>query len=174
VSVLEITDNSNTTEADVFFMRMALKEAQIAADNGEVPVGAVIVHNDKIVGKAHNQVELLRDATAHAEMIALTQASAALGDWRLNNAVLYVTKEPCPMCAGAMVLARIGRLVFGMSDIEHGGAVSLFNIANNQALNHRIEITPGVLEFECRTIIREFFQARRTEKQRNGKSGHEC
>lgn len=162
------------TDADIIFMRMALREALEAADGGEVPVGAVIVHKGRVIGKAHNQVELLRDATAHAEMLALTQASAALGDWRLQDTVMYVTKEPCPMCAGALVLSRVGKLVFGTADPERGGVVSLFRIADNPSLNHRVETVQGVLAEECRAVIKDFFRARRMEpdndKTRNSNS----
>ncbi|NCC51994.1 MAG: nucleoside deaminase [Spartobacteria bacterium] len=150
------------TSDDVRFMRMALKQAELAGEAGEVPVGAVIVKDGQVIGRAHNQVELLKDATAHAEMIAITQAAAAVGDWRLTDTVLYVTKEPCPMCAGAIVLSRIPRVVWGATDPQRGGAVSLFRILQNQDLNHRAEHVAGVLEDECRDIIRRFFKARRS------------
>ena len=146
-----------------YYMRMALKEAVAAADEGEVPVGAVIVHSGRIVGKAHNQTELLRDPTAHAETLAITQAASALGDWRLNGCVMYVTKEPCVMCAGALVLARIDRVVFGARDPKRGGAVSLFNVLNNPSLNHKVEILEGILQAECQAVLQEFFRARRDE-----------
>jgi len=149
-------------DPDVRFMRMALKQAALAAEQGEVPVGAVILVNQQLVGKAHNQVEQLRDATAHAEMIALTQAASAIGDWRLNDAVLYVTKEPCPMCAGAIVLARVGRVVWGMTDPQRGGATSLFNIFINPALNHRVDFRSGVLEGECKALVQGFFATKRS------------
>ena len=146
---------------DERYMRLAIKQAELAAEAEEVPVGAVIVCNNSVVGKASNQVELLKDATAHAEMIALTQAAAAIGDWRLCDAVLYVTKEPCVMCAGAIVLARVSRVVFGATDPRRGGAVSLFNILNDDRLNHKVEVTGGVMEHECRALLQEFFRDRR-------------
>jgi len=148
---------------DEDYMRMALKEAVAAADEGEVPVGAIIVHQGKIIGKAHNQTELLHDATAHAEMIALTQAAAAIGDWRLTGTTVYVTKEPCVMCAGAIVLARVTRVVFGARDPKRGGAVSLFNILDNPELNHRVEVTEGILRNDCQSILQGFFRSRREE-----------
>lgn len=147
------------------YMHIALKEAVAAADEGEVPVGAVIVHDGHIIGKAHNQTELLRDPTAHAEILAITQAAAALKDWRLNRAVMYVTKEPCVMCAGALVLARVEKVVFGARDLKRGGAVSLFNVLNNPQLNHRVEIVEGVLKAECQSILQEFFRNRRKESE---------
>jgi len=151
-----------TDERHIKFMKLALKQAVAAAEDDEVPVGAVIVHDNQIIGQAHNQVERLKDATAHAEMIAITQAASALGDWRLTDTVMYVTKEPCPMCAGAIVLARIPHVVWGMTDPQHGGAVSLFNILQTSELNHRSEFTAGVLEDECRKLIQAFFRKRRT------------
>jgi len=144
-----------------YFMQMALREAQASADKDEVPVGAIIVRNGDIIGRAHNQTELLKDPTAHAEMIAITQAAAAVGDWRLTETILYVTKEPCPMCAGAIVLARIPVVVFGVTDLMRGGAVSVFNILNHPQLNHRPEIVTGVLEEPCRAILQDFFRRKR-------------
>jgi len=151
------------------FMRLAVQQAQAAAETGEVPTGCVIVTTEAeqdrppgtIVGRAHNQVELLKDATAHAEMIAITQAAAALGDWRLTGTVLYVTKEPCAMCAGAIVLARIPTVVFGARDPRRGGAVSVFNILQHPALNHRCEVIGGVLEEECAALLKGFFKDKR-------------
>ena len=143
------------------YMQLALREAQLSADAGEVPVGAVIVRNGAIIAKAHNQTELLKDPTAHAEMIAITQAAAAVGDWRLTETILYVTKEPCPMCAGAIVLARIPLVVFGVADPKRGGAVSVFNILNHPQLNHRPEILQGILEAPCRHLLQEFFKEKR-------------
>lgn len=142
----------------VRYMYEALKEAKRAEDNGEVPVGAVIVHEGRIIARAYNQVEMLKDATAHAEMIALTQASATLGDWRLLDTVLYVTKEPCPMCAGAIVHARVSHVVYGVADKRGGGAGSVFNITDHPMLNHRVGTTVGVLENECRDILQGFFR----------------
>jgi tRNA(adenine34) deaminase len=139
------------------YMRLALREAQKALEIQEVPVGAVIVHEGQIIAKAHNQRELLRDPTAHAEMIAITQAASHLQSWRLDKTVMYVTLEPCPMCAGAIVLARIPELVFGACDPKTGAAGSLMNIVQDARLNHRVNLTTGVLEEECGAILRDFF-----------------
>ena len=147
--------------SDEHFMREALRQAQRAATEDEVPVGAVIVREGRILARAGNQVEKLRDATAHAEVLAITQASAALGDWRLEGCCLYVTKAPCPMCAGAMVLARVERLVFGAPDPKSGGAGGLFQITHNAALNHRIPTVGGVLADECAALLKGFFMAKR-------------
>ena len=138
----ESGDGRETIEAhdDTFFMTEALKEAALAAEENEVPVGCVIVHEGRIVGRAHNQRERLNDPTAHAEMIAVTQASAALASWRLTGCTVYVTIEPCAMCAGALVLARLDRLVFGARDEKAGACGTLYNIAADERLNHRIEI----------------------------------
>src|ERR1700756_2296401 len=149
---------------DQYFMREALRLANKAAVADEVPVGAVIVRAGKIIGRAHNQVELLKDATAHAEMLALTQAEAAVGDWRLTDCDLYVTKEPCAMCAGAVVHTRIRRVIFGCADPAAGAAGSVMNVLRMQSLNHRCEITSGVLQNECAAILQEFFRKRREEK----------
>jgi len=138
-------------------MKIALREAHKALEGEEVPVGAVIVHEGQIIAKAHNQRELLRDPTAHAEMIAITQAASHLQSWRLENTVLYVTVEPCPMCAGAIVLARIPQVVFGAWDAKAGAAGSLMNILQDARLNHRVNIVSGVLERECGEILRDFF-----------------
>jgi len=140
------------------YMGMALREARNAAGGGEVPIGALIVHPGRgIIGKASNQVELLRDATAHAEILAITQACAALGDWRLEDCTLYVTKEPCPMCAGAIVFSRIQRVVWGVSDPARGGQ-SVFEILNHPQLVHRAECVPGLMEEECREDLVGFFR----------------
>ena len=128
-------------------MRMALREAALAAEAGDVPIGAVIVHDNQIIGRAHNQVELLKDPTAHAEMIAITQAAAALNNWRLTSCALYVTKEPCPMCAGALTLARVPKIAFGAPDPKGGGP-----------LPAATEILRGVLEADCRAILQGFFK----------------
>ena len=142
-------------------MREALRQARRAFAADEVPVGAVIVREGEIIARAWNQVEMLKDATAHAEMLAITQAEAAVEDWRLNDCDLYVTKEPCPMCAGAIVHARLRRVIFGCPDPKCGGAGGLLNILQMPELNHRSEITSGVLADECLSLIREFFRARR-------------
>jgi tRNA(adenine34) deaminase len=146
------------------YMQLALREAQLSADSDEVPVGAIIVKAGAIIGRAHNQTELLKDPTAHAEMIAITQAASAVGDWRLTDTVLYVTKEPCPMCAGAIVLARIPVVVFGVADPLRGGAVSVFNILNHPQLNHRPEVIQGILEIPCRAMLQDFFRKKRSAK----------
>jgi tRNA(adenine34) deaminase len=149
------------TKPDEYYMQMALQLAKTAGDADEVPIGAVILYENRVLARAHNQVELLNDATAHAEMLALTQASSALGDWRLENCTLFVTKEPCPMCAGAIMLSRVKRVVFGVQDPQRGGAISLFNILQNPSLNHQCEIKAHVLEEECRYVLQTFFQAKR-------------
>jgi tRNA(adenine34) deaminase len=146
---------------DESFMREALRQAQKAYAAEEVPVGAVIVRDGKVIARAHNQVELLKDATAHAEMLALTQAEAAIGDWRLIDCDLYVTKEPCAMCAGALVHTRIRRVIFGCPDATAGAAGTIMNLLQNARLNHRCEVTPGVLQGECAAVLQDFFQQRR-------------
>lgn len=150
---------------DVIYMRMALREAEQAAEAGEVPCGAVIVKNGEIIGKAHNQTELLKDPTAHAEILAITQAAAALENWRLTDAVMYVTKEPCPMCAGAIVLARLKQVVWAVDDPKRGGARSKFEILDHADLNHRVEIRTGILEEECKALLQGFFRERRRENK---------
>lgn len=142
-------------------MRAALREAEEAARRDEVPVGAVVVHNGKIVGRGHNQREMLKDPTAHAEMIAITQAAAALEGWRLEGTTLYVTLEPCLMCAGAIVNARIQRVVFGALDPKAGACGSLYQVGLDTRLNHRFEVVGGVLAEECGALLREFFSRKR-------------
>jgi len=144
-------------------MRAAIESAKIAEENGDVPIGAVIVYKNQIIGKAYNQREQLNDPTAHAEIIALTQASAAKESWRLDACTMYVTLEPCPMCAGALVLARLDRLVYGCDDPKAGACGSLYNIVQDERLNHRLEVTSGVLEEQCRRQLKEFFAKRRIE-----------
>ena len=144
-------------------MKVAIEQAKIAEENGDVPIGAVIVHNDTVIAKAYNQREQLQDPTAHAEIIALTQAAAALETWRLNGCTMYVTLEPCPMCAGALVLARIDRIVYGCDDPKTGAIKSLYNIVQDNRLNHRVEVTCGILADEYSRILQEFFGKRRTE-----------
>lgn len=148
-------------EGDAAFMREALRLAEKAYAAEEVPVGAVVVRSGKIIARAYNQVELLKDATAHAEMLALTQAEAAVGDWRLVDCDLYVTKEPCPMCAGALVHTRIRRLIFGCVDERGGAAGSVVNLLQMPTLNHRCDITSGVLQNECAAILQDFFRKKR-------------
>ena len=146
------------------FMLEALKEAHKALEKDEVPVGAVVVHGGKIIARAHNQNILLKDPTAHAEMVAITEASSALQSERLLNTELYVTIEPCAMCAGALVLARVKRIIYGTEDPKAGACGSVINVAHHKKLNHRISTTSGVLEKECRTIIQEFFQRKRRKE----------
>ena len=145
------------------FMHEALKEAAFAYEKDEVPVGAVIVHESRVIARAHNQRELLKDPTAHAEMIAITQAAAALDNWRLTGATIYVTLEPCTMCAGAMVLARIDKLVYGTNDPKAGACGTLYNIAADTRLNHRLEIIPGVLAEDCGRMLTNFFAEKREQ-----------
>ncbi len=151
---------------DERFMRLAIQQGEIARENGDIPVGAVIICQDRIIGKAYNQREQLNDPTAHAEIIALTQAAEAVGNWRLNGCVIYVTLEPCPMCAGALVLARLDRLIYGCDDPKAGAAGSLYNIVADERLNHRLEVTAGVLAEECSSQLQRFFQNRRTENSK--------
>ena len=150
-----------TPRSDEFFMGLALGQAQQAFERDEVPIGAIIVHNDKVIAKAYNQQETLKDATAHAEILAITQASDQLNNWRLNDCTLYVTKEPCPMCAGALVNARISRVVYGVRDQRCGG-FHAFSIHNHEGLLHSYE-TVHSMEFECLDILQRFFKKRRAE-----------
>jgi tRNA(adenine34) deaminase len=156
-------DTEHLSKLDEQYMLSALKQAEIAEQNGDVPIGAVIVHNNQIIAKAYNQREQLKDPTAHAEIIALTQAAAALDSWRLNGCTIYVTLEPCTMCAGALVLARIDRLVYGCDDLKTGAVKSLYNIVQDDRLNHRLEVTSGVLTDQCSALLQDFFARRRIE-----------
>jgi tRNA(adenine34) deaminase len=149
-------------EPNLNHMRAAIRQAQLAAAAKEIPVGAVIYQGTTLLAQAHNQVEMLKDPTAHAEILAITQAAAALGDWRLEDTVMYVTKEPCPMCAGAIVAARIPLVVWGMTDPKRGGAVSVFNIFQNDALNHRTSYIADVLKDECTQLVQDFFKELRS------------
>lgn len=142
-------------------MKEALKEAIKALDDKEVPIGAVITHKNRIIARAHNQRERLKDPTAHAEMIALTQAAAYLEDWRLTDTTLYVTIEPCIMCAGALINARVKRLVYGADDPKAGGCGSIVNVTNDKRLNHRIEVVTGVMAQDCQWLMKEFFKKKR-------------
>ncbi len=144
-----------------YFMRMALTEAEAALAEEEVPVGAVIVHGDRVIAAAHNQREQLHDPTAHAEMIAITQAAEALGSWRLEGCTLYVTLEPCPMCAGAILQARIDALVYGAADPKAGAVQTLYQLLSDPRLNHRTQTVGGVLTNECGSILTRFFQNQR-------------
>jgi tRNA(adenine34) deaminase len=139
-------------------MRQALAEAKLALKKDEVPVGAVVVYEDKIIGRGHNQVETLKDPTAHAEIIAVGAAAGYLGSWRLSEATLYVTLEPCSMCAGALVLSRIDRLVFGTKDPKAGACGSLFNLVQDPRLNHQVQVEAHVLEDECSRMLQAFFE----------------
>jgi len=146
---------------DVRLMEEALKEAKIAYSLQEIPVGAIVVYNKRIIARVHNRKEELQDPTAHAEILALQKAARYLGTWHLENATLYVTLEPCPMCAYAMVLARIKRLVFGASDPKTGAAGSVVSIIQNKKFNHQIEITKNILNKECSLILKNFFLEKR-------------
>ena len=150
-------------QSDHYFMGEALRQAVRAYQAEEVPIGAVVVREGLIIARAYNQVELLKDATAHAEMLALTQAEEVIGDWRLTDCTLYVTKEPCPMCAGAIVHTRIARVVFGAPDPKAGAAGGVMNLLQFPTLNHRCEITAGVRDHECRTLLQNFFAEQRAK-----------
>lgn len=148
-------------EQDIYFMSLALEEAQLAFNEGEIPVGAVLVKDGNIMAKGHNRKEASNDPTSHAEILVLRTGALRTGNWRLSDAILYVTKEPCVMCAGAMINARLGKLVYGCRD-EKGGAVnSLYNLLSDSRLNHQVEIIYGVLEEKCADILHRFFKLRR-------------
>ena len=148
-------------EKDIRFMKLALEEATIAFAEGEVPVGSVLVIGDTVITKAHNNREYSNDPIGHAELLALKSGSRETGNWRLSDATLYVTKEPCIMCAGAMVNARLGRLVYGCRDKKGGAVDSLYTLLTDQRLNHQVEVLSGVLEEECAGILKRFFRERR-------------
>lgn len=152
---------STSDEADEYYMELALAEAERAAIEKEVPIGAVIVRQGRVIAVAYNQREQLRDPTAHAEMIAVTQAAAALNDRRLEGCTLYVTLEPCPMCAGAILLARIPRVVYGATDPKAGAVDTLYKLLDDPRLNHRCQVTGGVLARRCGEILTRFFQEQR-------------
>lgn len=154
---------SQLVRDDAFFMALAYNQAIDAWRCDEVPVGAVIVHDGAIIGAAHNQVDGTRDPTAHAEILAITQAARALGDWRLNAATLYVTKEPCPMCSGAMLMARLGRVVFAVSDPKMGCLGGATDLNALPRVNHHCELARGVLEDECRELLQGYFRLKRRE-----------
>lgn len=147
------------------YMRMALREAEKAYASQEVPVGAVIVYDRQVIARAHNQVEMLNDATAHAEILAITQASVQLEDWRLVDATMYVTKEPCAMCAGAMVNTRLGGLVFGVTDPRSGAAGSALDVTGFTGMLHQVPVVSGVLQEECLALLQKFFKQRRVEEK---------
>ena len=163
-----MSDESNEPivdlQSDAYFMGEALRQAMRAYEAEEVPIGAVVVRGGRVISRAFNQVELLKDATAHAEMLAITAAEEAVGDWRLNDCTLFVTKEPCPMCAGAIVHVRFARVVFGCSDPKGGAAGGAMNLLQFPTLNHRCEITRGVREEECRGLLQTFFAEKRSKK----------
>ncbi len=151
---------------DEQFMRAAIDAAKVAEEGGDVPIGCVVVYEGRVIGRGWNQRQQLQDPTAHAEIIALTQAAAALESWRLHGCTMYVTLEPCCMCAGALVLGRLDRLVYGCDDPKAGAVKSLYNIVQDERLNHRLEVTGGVLAEECGELLQAFFRRRRVE---NGK-----
>jgi len=156
-----VMDIKLISKIDKIYMTEALKEAQKAFDSDEVPVGCVIVYKGKIIARGHNQIKLLKDPTAHAEMIAITSAATYLKNERLLDCAMYVTIEPCAMCAGAMILGRIGRLAYGAPDPKTGACGSVLNIANRKDLNHRIKVDKGILEQESSLLLREFFAKKR-------------
>ena len=155
----------NNSNEDQRYMKIAIDQAAIAEENGDVPIGCIIVYENQIIAKAYNQRQQLNDPTAHAEIIALTQAAEFIGNWRLHGCCIYVTLEPCPMCAGALVLARMDRLVYGCDDPKTGAVKSLYNITTDERLNHRLEVTTGVLADECSAQLSGFFQKRRVENK---------
>lgn len=157
--------NSDTTPNDVRWMKLALTEAEKARDKNEVPVGAVVVMDDRVIGRGHNQVEILNNPTAHAEIIAIGAAGSFLGSRRLENATIYVTLEPCAMCAGAIVLARLKRLVFAALDPKAGACGSVMRVIDNPSLNHRVEFDSGVLKDEAGVLLREFFEKKRRKQE---------
>jgi tRNA(adenine34) deaminase len=160
--VSDFDDSSDAAlEPAVRYMRLALEEARRALRFAEVPVGAVIVQDGRVIASAHNQRETLKDPTAHAEMLAITQAAAARNDWRLEECELYVTLEPCPMCAGALVAGRVARVVYGAADAKGGACGSLYNLCVDPRMNHEVDVVPGVLAEECAQLLTAFFAARR-------------
>jgi tRNA(adenine34) deaminase len=146
---------------DEYFMRLALREAARALDHDDVPIGAIVVHDGEVIGTGHNERELREDPTAHAELIALREAARALGSWRILDAVMYVTLEPCAMCAGGIVLSRIPRVVFGAADPKAGAAGSVLNVLDTPELNHRPQVAGGLLAEDCADLLRSFFASRR-------------
>jgi tRNA(adenine34) deaminase len=150
---------------DEAYMRQAIKEAEKALAQGEVPIGCVIVHDGRVIGRGHNRTESLQDPTAHAEMLAITSAAGHMKSWRLLGTTVYCTVEPCAMCAGALVLARVNRLEFGAFDPKFGACGSIFDIVSDPKTNHKIAVTGGLLEEECAAIMREFFKKRRLKEK---------
>ncbi len=160
-------DSTSSLQQHQQFMRHAFTLAEDAKDAGEIPIGAIIVKDNRIVGRGYNQTELLKDATAHAEMIAISAASATLENKYLEDCTLYVTLEPCPMCAGALVWSKIDRIVFGASDPKSGACGSIFNLSTNNKLNHQVEVIQGVLEQDCEWILKQFFADKRGSSNGN-------
>jgi tRNA(adenine34) deaminase len=159
-------------QSDQHFMGEALRQAARAYAAEETPVGAIVVREGRIIARAFNQVELLKDATAHAEMLALTQAEGTVGDWRLTDCTLYVTKEPCPMCAGAIVHVRLARVVYGVGDPKCGAAGGAMNLLQHPSFNHRCDITQGVREEECRSLLQTFFAEQRAKNRKPPGNGN--
>ncbi len=155
---------------DEYYMHIALKEAKAALTKGEVPVGAVLVSGNRVIATAHNKKEVNSDPTAHAELTVIREGAIETGNWRLKDAILYVTKEPCVMCAGAMVNARLGKLVYGCNDNRYGAVKSQYHIASDPVLNHQVEIVSGVLENDCADLLRKFFKMRRVRLRRKNRS----
>lgn len=151
--------------SDYDYMQLALIQAKKAAELGEIPIGAVLVYDGQVVAAAHNQREMLPDATAHAEILVIREGCAKLGRWRLSGCTLYVTVEPCSMCSGAIVNSRIDRVVYGCPDVKAGGVESIFNILTNNSLNHQVEVLGGICEEECASVMKEFFRRRRQENK---------
>jgi len=166
-----MTENDNdsilNSDLDKRFMQAAIRQAEIAEDNGDVPIGCVVVYENQIIAKAYNQREQLNDPTAHAEIIALTQAAEYIGNWRLHGCCIYVTLEPCPMCAGALVLGRLDKLVYGCDDPKTGAVKSLYNITQDDRLNHKLEVESGVLADECSAMLSDFFTKRRRQNKQS-------
>lgn len=170
--MLNLNPDATQAEIDSAFMAMALREAMVAESKEEVPIGAVVVHEGKIIGRGHNQNKTLHDPTAHAEMIAITAACNKIELRYLEKATLYVTIEPCSMCAGAIVLARIGRLVFGVKDPKAGACGSVFNLVQDPRLNHQVAVVSGVRDFECASLISNFFETIRQKRKNKNNDGY--
>ncbi|TWT63134.1 tRNA adenosine(34) deaminase TadA [Rubinisphaera italica] len=154
-------ETPNPLQIHEHFMRLALDEARAAFEENEVPVGAIIIHEGHVIASAHNQKEMLKDPTAHAEMIAITQASEARGDWRLEGCVMYVSLEPCPMCAGALIQARVPTIIYGASDPKAGACHSLYSLTSDERLNHQSTVLGGVLAEESKQLLQDFFRQQR-------------
>ncbi len=167
----ETNDLMPRTSDDERYMRMALREAEKAFDEGEIPIGCVIVKDGVVIGKGHNQVEMLKDATAHAEVLAIGTASSKLENWRLDGATLYVTLEPCPMCAGAILNSRVSRVVYGSPDTRFGGCGTTVDVISGNALKREVQVFGGLLADECLGLLKAFFQKMRLEKGDSGNKG---